>query len=96
MMAFTDIVSVKNIKPADANPFEAFSRLYCDTTNVHKETLLTDLETGVKDGAPSFKFTFTLLPHQVFIMPQLYIDRLKNDLELVAKGIRVYNNDDLR
>jgi hypothetical protein len=89
-------VSVKNIKPADANPFEAFSRLYCDTTNVHKETLLTDLETGVKDGAPSFEFTLTILPHQIFIMPQLYIDRLKNDVELVAKGIRVYNNDDLR
>jgi hypothetical protein len=89
-------VSVKNIKPADANPFEAFSRLYCDTTNVYKETFLTDLVTGVKDGAPSFEFTLTILPHQIFIMPRPYIDRLKNDVELVAKGIRVYDNDDLR
>ena len=93
---FSDIVSLRNLKAAETNPFDELGRWYCNKANVQPSSFIFDSETNVNSGVFSFNFNMILLPHQIFILPITYFEKLSNDAVLMDLGIKQYSNEQLR
>jgi hypothetical protein len=84
-LLFSDIVSLKNLKPAETNPFFEFARQYSQRVDARLDVVMP--QSGQDLENLKFDVTLTLLPHQVFIMPLLYLTRLTNGAAIHAMGI---------
>ena len=81
-LLFSDIVSLKNLKPAETNPFFEFARQYSQRVDARLGVVMP--QSGQDLENLKFDVTLTLLPHQVFIMPLLYLTRLTNGAAIHA------------
>jgi hypothetical protein len=83
---------MRNISPASKNPFLELDSLYSAQTEVRKNTLVKNASKEVLDDqAISYDVTWTLLPHQILILPLPYLSQITNGSALSKKGLQVYD-----
>jgi hypothetical protein len=86
------------MKTAENNIFSAFARMYSKTANVRISSVLpqsiADYELTSEDtGNYIFDNVLTLLPHQIFLMPQAYLNYITNANDLIQTGLLQYSHD---
>lgn len=84
---------MRNTSPASKNPFLELDSLYAAKTGVRKNLLVVNADKDLlANEAVNYSVTFTLLPHQILVLPNSYLSKITNTTELTNIGLQGYTS----
>jgi len=92
---FLDIISIQNQQTVTKNVFAELQKQYQKLTNCRNQSFISQIQTNTvkTEDLKIFKFTLTLLPHQLFILPLEFKSAMSQDF---LSQFKVYNDAEIR
>lgn len=97
ILLFTDVIVIESNQNTNRNVFKELNRQYTGLVRCKENNFLRNITaTPMTRADPERTFTMemVLLPHQIFIMPAIYLQYLQAHQTFLL--INILNNDQLR
>jgi hypothetical protein len=94
ILFFSDIISIENTPSAKRNIFRELNIQYNKLVHTRKEMFLSEIDTPqTTSNDKTFPFSVTLLPHQIFLMPESYQSAVDRDF---LSNFKIYSDAEIR
>jgi hypothetical protein len=93
-LLFLDCFAIE--ETAGETIFQTLNHLYLEKTGVRKSKFISTPKVSTAKTKKKFSFQLTLLPHQIFIMPQDYELYLNEPNTNILENFKKYNDSELR